>query len=81
MHRIEEIRRLHHIVLLVAAQTVLRAESGGQADIRQRGQRVERMGQIGGNRGWVSQQGNATTGERAAQIGFGKQSIESETYG
>ena len=46
--RIGEIGCLHHVVLLVAAHAVLRAEGGGELDVRQGGQGVERMDESGG---------------------------------
>jgi hypothetical protein len=41
MCRIREARRLDHVVLLVAAQTMLRSEGGGDFDITARGKRIE----------------------------------------
>jgi hypothetical protein len=47
MRWIEELRRLDHVVLLVAAQAMLGAKSGGNAQIGQRDQGVERVRQVG----------------------------------
>ena len=33
MHRIVEVLRLHHVVLLVAAQAMLWTEGGGELDV------------------------------------------------
>ena len=44
--RIDEIRALDHIVLLVAAQAVLRTEGGGEADAAYGSQRIEAVGEI-----------------------------------
>jgi hypothetical protein len=41
MRGICEVRRLDHVVLLVASQTMLRSESGGDFDITARGKRIE----------------------------------------
>ncbi len=81
MHRVEEIRRLHHVVLLVAAQTVLRAEGGAEMDIRQRRQDIHRVGQVARHRGWMGQQGDTTTLERGAQSRVFKQAVNAELHG
>ena len=60
--------RLDHVVLLVAAQAVLRAEGGGEAQIAERGERVERMRQVGGHRRRMGEQGDAAAA-RAARAG------------
>ena len=46
MHRIVVVRRLDHVVLLVAAQAVLRTESCADLDVAARDKRIERMRQI-----------------------------------
>ena len=81
VHRIVEVRRLDHVVLLVAAQAVLRAEGGGELDVAARGQRIERMGQVCGDRGRMRQQRDALALERRAQGGFGEQAIDAEFHG
>jgi hypothetical protein len=43
VHRIVEVRRLDHVVLLVAAQAVLRAEGRGEPQVAERRERVERV--------------------------------------
>jgi hypothetical protein len=50
---------------------VLRAEGGGQLEVGQGGEGVERMRQVGGDRGRVGEQGDALAGQRAAQGGVG----------
>ena len=79
--RVEEIRRFDHVVLLVAAQAVLRAEGGAQLDVGQGGEGVERMRQVGGDRGRVGEQGDALAGQRAAQGGVGEQAVDAELEG
>ena len=59
VHRIVEVRRLDHVVLLVAAQAMLRTEGGGDLDVAARGQRVERMRQVFRHRSGMRQQGDA----------------------
>jgi hypothetical protein len=46
MHRIVEVRRFDHVVLLVAAQAMLRTESGGDIDVAASGQCIERVRQV-----------------------------------
>ena len=46
VHRILEIRRFDHVVLLVAAQPVLRAEGGADLHVAAGGERIERMRQV-----------------------------------
>ena len=79
--RIVEVRRLDHVVLLVAAQTVLRPEGRGQPDVAAGGQRVERMGQVRGERGGMGEQGDALALQRGAQRGVGEQPVDAEDHG
>ena len=44
VNRVEIIRRLDHIILLVAPQSMLGAESSGHFDTVERGKHIERMG-------------------------------------
>jgi hypothetical protein len=78
MHRVAKIRRLDHVVLLVAAQSVLRAESRGDVHAADRAQGVQRMLELGRHRGRVGQQGNAAAFELALQFDVAEQSIDSE---
>ena len=80
VHRIVEVRRLDHVVLLVAAQAVLRAEGGGELDVAAGGERIERMRQVCGHRGRMRQQRHAPAGERRAQRGFGEQPVDAELH-
>jgi hypothetical protein len=43
MHRVGEVEGFHHIVLLVAAQPMLRPESSSDIDVAERRERIERM--------------------------------------
>jgi len=81
VHRIGEIRAFNHIVLLVAAQPVLRPEGGGQLDVVERGQGIERMHQISGHRGRMREQRDATALERRAQLGLSQKTIDTEEHG
>ena len=80
VHRIFEIRRLDHVVLLVAAQTMLRAERGGDLDVTASGQRIERMRQVSGDRSGMREQRYALVVERRAQGGFGDKPIDAESH-
>src|SRR5690606_24672868 len=75
------VRALDHVVLLVAAQAMLGAKGGGQADVRTGGERVQAVGQAGGDRSRVSQEGDAAANEGAAQFGLGEQAVDAESHG
>ena len=60
--RVGEVGRLDHVVLLVAAQTMLGAEGGAQAHVGQRRQRVQRVREVARDRGRMGQQGDAAAG-------------------
>ena len=64
VHRIVVIRRLDHVVLLIAAQPMLRAERGAHSHVPERGQRVERV-----ERGCVSARRDGPTGPRVGPPG------------
>ncbi len=76
MHRVVEVRRLDHVVLLVAAQAVLGAERRGERQIAARGQGIERMREVAGHGGRVSEQRDAPAAQRRAQLAFGQQAIQ-----
>ncbi|ENO77337.1 sulfate transporter [Thauera sp. 63] len=76
--RVGVVGGLHHVVLLVAAQPVLRAEGGRQRDVGQRGQGVERVRQVAGHRGRMGEQGDTLARQWAAQCGVGEQAVETE---
>jgi hypothetical protein len=79
MHRVGEVCRLDHVVLLVAAQTMLRPERGGEVDAG--GQRIERMRQILGHRSGMRQQCHAPALERRAQLVFGEKPVDTAFHG
>ena len=78
MHRIAEIRRLDHVVLLVAAQPVLRTESRGDVETADGAQCVERMFEIRRHRSRMRQQRNAPAFELALQFHVAQQAVDSE---
>ncbi len=80
MHRIVEVRRLDHVVLLVAAQAVLRTEGSGELDVAACGERVERMRQVLRDRRRMREQRHALARERRAQRGFGDKPVNAEFH-
>src|SRR5262249_62188942 len=80
VYRIAEVGRFDHIVLLVAAQTMLRAESSGELDVATRGQRIERMLQVLRDRSGMREQCDAPALQRHAQSGFGEKSIDGKFH-
>ena len=75
--RVGEVRRLHHIVLEVAADAMLRAEHRRQLQSG-REKRIDAVGQVFGDGGRMRQQRNALAFERTAQFGVGKQPVDSK---
>ena len=80
MHRIKEIRRFDHVVLLIAAQSVLRSEGGGEPNVGQGGERVETVTPIGRDRGRMRKQRDPTIRKWFAQCRILQQAIDSETH-
>ena len=78
--RIEEVGRLDHVVLLVAAQAVLGTERRDQVDALARGQGVETVGQVGRHRGGVGEKGHPLAGQARAQGGVGQQPVDAEFH-
>ena len=81
MHRIVEVRRLDHVVLLVAAQAMLRTEGSGDLHVAACGQRIQRMRQVFRDGSGMREQRHAPAVERRAQSGFGDQSIDAKFHG
>ena len=81
MHRIVEVRRLDHVVLLVAAQAVLRTECGGELHLRQLGERVERVLEAARQRSRMGEQRDALALERLAELGLLDQAVNAESHG
>ena len=80
MHRIVEVRQLDHVVLLVAAQAMLRTERGAELDVAACGQRIERMRQVFRDRSRMREQRHALARERRAQGGFGDKPVDAEFH-
>ena len=70
VHRVVEGRRLDHVVLLVAAQAVLRAERGRELELAERGQRIERMREIRRHGCGMREHRDAFSAQRTAQLRF-----------
>ena len=78
--RIREIRRLDHVVLLVAAQAVLRPERRRELDVGQRRQRVERVREIARHRRGMREQRDALAAQALAQRARSEQPIQTELH-
>ena len=79
MDGISIVGALDHIILLVPAQAMLRAEGGSDIDAAS-DQRIERMREIFSHRRRVGEQCNAPTLKRRAQFRLGEQAINSEFH-
>ena len=80
MDRIAVVRRLDHVVLLVAAQPVLRAEGGGELHVVACAERIERVRQVARDGGRMRKQRHAAALERRAQFWFGDEPVDSEFH-
>jgi hypothetical protein len=80
VHGIVEIRRLHHVVLLVAAQPVLRSERRREPHVAERGDGVERVFEPGGDGCGMREQRDAAAGQRTPQRGLREQPVEAELH-
>ncbi len=80
VHRIVVVRRLDHVVLLVAPKAVLRAEGGGEVHPGQRRQSIQGVRQVRGHRGWMREQGHAAAFQRRAQLRVGDEAIDAELH-
>ena len=81
MHRVGEVGSLDHVVLLVAAQTMLRTERSGQIYVGARGKRIKRMPQILGDRSGMREQHYAPALQRGAQPRLGEKPVDAEFHG
>jgi hypothetical protein len=80
VNRVPEIVRLDHVVLLVAAQAVLRAEGSGEFDAAERGQGVHGVRQVASHRGGMGEQGHALAVQRFLQFRVAEQAVDSEIH-
>ena len=70
-----------HVVLLVAAQTVLRAEGGRELQVAAGGQRIERMAEVGRDRSGMRQKRQPLTPKRRAKSRLREKAIDAEFHG
>ena len=78
MHRVAEVRRLDHVVLLVAAQPVLRTESRGDVEPANGAQRVERMLEVRRHGCRMRQQRDAPAFQLTQQFHVAQQAVDSK---
>jgi len=79
--RIVEVRRLHHVVLLVPTQTMLGTKGGGEPNIRQPRKGVQGMGEIICNGGRMGQQGHTTPFKGLTQCRLLQQAVDAKLHG
>ena len=78
--RIQKIFGFDHIVLLVAAQAMLRSKGGGQVDIIKRRQGIEAVHQFACHRSGMGKQCNPLASQRPAQIRIFDQTVYSKFH-
>ncbi len=81
MHRIVEVRRLDHVVLLVAAQAMLRTEGSADLHVATCGQRIQRVRQVFRDGSGMRKQRHAPPREWRTQSRFGDESIDTKLHG
>ncbi len=59
---------------------MLRPECGAEMDAGARGERIEAMGEVGGDRSGMGEQGNPLPLERGAERGVGEQPFDTEFH-
>ena len=79
-HRVGEVRRFDHVVLLVPAQPVLRAERSNQVEVLERRERVQRVHQIARHRRRMREQRHAAARQRFSQRALLQQTVNSELH-
>ena len=78
MHGVVVVGGLDHVVLLVAAQTVLRAERRGQLQVVECRQGVDRVFETRRHRGGVCKQRHTPARQWCAQVGVREQTVDAE---
>ena len=79
--RVVKVGGLNHVVLLVAAQSVLRAEGRAELHVPDRRERIERMREIGRHRCGVCNERNAFAREGSSQSGVTEEAVDAEEHG
>ncbi|MCY1554720.1 hypothetical protein D9M68_913080 [compost metagenome] len=59
---------------------MLRAEGGRELHVGQGGERIERMGEVAGDRGGVGEQGDPSAGQWCAQGGVFQKTFDAEFH-
>ena len=59
---------------------MLRSKGGRKIQVRTGGKRIQRVGQVFGDRGWMGKKGNALSGKRSAQFGILNEAINSKFH-
>ncbi len=80
VHGVGVVLRLDHVVLLVAAQPMLRAERRAQTYVAERRQRIEGMDEVACYGSGVRQQSHAPSRQRLAHLGLFEQSVDSKPH-
>jgi len=80
VHRVGEVGRFDHVVLLVPAQPVLRAERRNQLEVPERRERIQRVHQIARHRRRMREQRHAAARERFSQRAVFQQAVNSELH-
>jgi hypothetical protein len=80
VHGIGEVRRLDHVVLLVAAESVLGPEGGNQLDILGRGKRVKRVNEIARHRRRMREQRRSLARQSLSQCSIFEQTVNTELH-
>ena len=80
VHGVDEVGRLHHVVLLVAPEPVLGTEGRRQADVTEPRERVERVHECARLGGRMGEERHSPAGERSPQRGIIQQAIETEAH-
>src|SRR5450830_855594 len=81
MYRIVEVRRLDHVVLLVATQAMLRTERSADLHVAACGERIQRVRQVFRYGSGMREQRHASAPEWHTQSGFGDESIDAKLHG
>src|SRR5439155_20470309 len=80
VHGIREVRRLDHVVLLVAAKAVLRPERRREPHVATCRERVDRVRQVARHRRGMRDEPDPPAGQRAAKRRVVEQSIQTESH-
>ena len=80
VNRVQKIFGFDHIVLLVAAQAMLRSKRGGQVDIIKCRQGIQAVHQFVRHRSGMGKQSNPLARQRPTQVGIFDQTVYSKFH-